>query len=411
MNCFTMTKEDYSALTWLCSIKNFNGRLGMRFLENFSNPAQIFSVSDERLKTMLPAGAYNAFIKARSESAPYHAQDAMKLHNAKFISYYDSEYPEHLKSIPDAPLGLFVRGRLPSDAAPSVAIIGARNCSEYGRHIAAELGAYLGSVGIQVISGMAYGIDGISQNAALNSGGTSYGVLGSGVDVCYPPSNKSLYESLIVNGGIISTYGMGEPAIAANFPPRNRIVSGLSDAVVVIEARQKSGTIITVDMALEQGREVYAVPGRITDRLSDGCNGLIGQGANIYLSPEIFVSELMEHLENNISFEHKKHLHRTFEGQEHTALNLDENQSSVYSVLSITPMSVEEICERLNSSPYNNAKPTYASDTPANSSFNSADSSDNSPTYSYSQVSMILTQLMLDNHVKQVSQGSFAKIL
>ena len=135
-------------------------------------------------------------------------------------------------------------------------------------------------------------MDGISQRAALEAGGRSWGVLGCGVDVCYPKQNRELYGKLPAQGCLLSSYPPGTPALARNFPPRNRIVSGLADAVVVVEAREKSGTLITVDMALEQGREVYAVPGRITDRLSDGCNRLIRQGAVPLLHPEELPEEI-----------------------------------------------------------------------------------------------------------------------
>ena len=151
----------------------------------------------------------------------------------------------------------------------------------------------MGRAGIQVISGMARGIDGISQQAALSAGGTSYGVLGCGVDICYPAQNRRLYEELLEKGGLLSTYTPGTKPLPQYFPPRNRIVSGLSDALIVIEARQKSGTLITVDMALEQGRDVYVVPGRITDRLSDGCNHLLTQGAGVFLSPESFAEDFL----------------------------------------------------------------------------------------------------------------------
>lgn len=206
----------------------------------------------------------------------------------------DAEYPQRLKNISGRPRNLYVLGRLPEENRLSVAIIGARDCSEYGKYVARELGTVLGGSGIAVISGMARGIDGISQEAALNAGGSSFGVLGCGVDVCYPKENRQLYERLKLSGGILSEYPPGSPALACHFPPRNRIVSGLADVVVVIEARVKSGTLITVDMALEQGREVYVVPGRVTDRLSDGCNRLIKQGAGILLSPEEFLRELLE---------------------------------------------------------------------------------------------------------------------
>lgn len=203
-------------------------------------------------------------------------------------------YPGRLRELPDPPRELYVTGELPPEGQLAVAIVGARDCSEYGRYVAGELGRLLGRKGIPVISGMARGIDGISQQAALDGGGKSYGVLGCGVDVCYPAKNRSLYEQLGKRGGLISEYPPGTPPSPWNFPPRNRIVSGLADVLVVIEARVKSGTLITVDMALEQGKEVYVVPGRVTDRLSDGCNRLIKEGAGVLLSPEAFLQELAE---------------------------------------------------------------------------------------------------------------------
>ena len=208
------------------------------------------------------------------------------------ITFAEEAYPQRLKNIPDSPYGIFVKGRLPGENALTVAVIGARECSEYGRYVAAELGAELGRQGVTVVSGMARGIDGISQEAALEAGGLSVGVLGCGVDICYPAQNKELYERLLQKGAVLSPYPIGAPALARNFPPRNRIVSGLADAVVVIEAKARSGTLITVDMALEQGREVYVVPGRVTDRLSDGCNRLIKQGAGVFLSPQCFLEEI-----------------------------------------------------------------------------------------------------------------------
>lgn len=206
----------------------------------------------------------------------------------------DCLFPERLREISGGPKRLYVYGKLPSEEYPSVAIIGARDCSEYGKFVAMKLGSILGRSGIQVISGMARGIDGIAQKAALDVGGYSLAVLGSGVDVCYPSGNRELYERLKHQGGIISEYEPGTKALPGNFPPRNRIVSGLADAVVVVEARLKSGTLITVDMALEQGREVYAIPGRVTDRLSDGCNKLIKYGAIPVLDYEEFAEDVWE---------------------------------------------------------------------------------------------------------------------
>lgn len=210
----------------------------------------------------------------------------------RMVERGERDYPARLLEIPDPPERLYVLGRLPEEKVPSVAIIGARECSEYGSYVAARLGECMGRNGIQVISGMARGIDGIGQTAALDAGGSSFAVLGSGVDVCYPARNRRLYERLRERGGVLSEYPPGTPALSRNFPPRNRIVSGLADAVVVVEAREKSGTLITVDMALEQGKEVYAVPGRVTDALSSGCNRLVKLGAAVLLDPEELAEEL-----------------------------------------------------------------------------------------------------------------------
>lgn len=210
----------------------------------------------------------------------------------RMVERGERDYPARLLEIPDPPERLYVLGKLPEEKVPSVAIIGARECSEYGNYVAARLGECMGRNGIQVISGMARGIDGIGQTAALDAGGSSFAVLGSGVDVCYPARNRRLYERLRERGGVLSEYPPGTPALSRNFPPRNRIVSGLADAVVVVEAREKSGTLITVDMALEQGKEVYAVPGRVTDALSSGCNRLVKLGAAMLLDPEELAEEL-----------------------------------------------------------------------------------------------------------------------
>lgn len=201
-------------------------------------------------------------------------------------------YPNNLYNIVDPPSILFYKGRLPDDNKPSVAMIGARQCSIYGKQVAETFAKGFASEDIQVISGLARGIDGISQQTAVDYDGSTFGVLGCGVNVVYPPENKELFEEVIKKGGLISEFEFDEPPIRQYFPSRNRIISGLSDAVVVVEARKKSGTLITVSQALEQGRDVFAVPGRITDGLSDGCNYLLANGAGIALSPESVINEL-----------------------------------------------------------------------------------------------------------------------
>lgn len=279
---------------WLCNFPDMGNKQLHRLTELCGGPEAAYLADKEKWGQVLNPRQVQSLARYTAAWKPEAEYRKMKEQGIRLVTMGDEGYPRRLKDIPDAPYGLFVRGRLQTDDAPAVAVIGARECSEYGRYVAKCLGATLGRRGITVVSGMARGIDGISQEAALEAGGNSVGVLGSGVDICYPAQNRPIYERLIRTGAVISTYPLGTPALPRNFPPRNRIVSGLADAVVVVEARAKSGTLITVDMALEQGREVYIVPGRVTDRLSDGCNRLVKQGAGIVLSPESFLEEIWQ---------------------------------------------------------------------------------------------------------------------
>ena len=199
----------------------------------------------------------------------------------RFVSIEHEDYPGKLRDLKDAPFGIWVKGRLPVECKPCASIIGSRGCTSHGLELARDIGKKLAGIGVQVVSGMALGIDAAGQWGALDAGGYSLGVLGSGVDVCYPRDNIDLYETLTQSGGLLSEKAPGTPGLPAFFRLRNRLISGLSDCVIVVEAREKSGTQITVSCALDQGREVFCVPGRMTDPLSCGCNQMISQGARI----------------------------------------------------------------------------------------------------------------------------------
>ena len=238
----------------------------------------------------------------REKVSPGKLWEELERKKIRVMSPEDQDYPGLLRQIPDRPELLYLKtGEMicmadESSAGlfsrPSIAVIGSRICSEYGRMIATRIGKLCAGLGMGLVSGMAVGIDGIAQRAAVQAGGFSMAVLGSGVDVCYPSENESLYEGLLENGCIISEYIPGTVPKPGNFPPRNRIISGLVNAVIVVEAKEKSGTMITVDMALEQGRQVYIIPGRLTDPLSAGCNRLIAQGAQIIWN----LSEVLENI-------------------------------------------------------------------------------------------------------------------
>ena len=348
---------------WLCSIPGVGNRSIERLLELCGSAREIYEAPEDILKQVLPASKLAELVNLRACWDLETEYNKLKEQGIEFVTIEDDVYPKRLLQIPDAPYGIFYKGTLPEDDALSVAVIGARDCSEYGKYVAEELGRYLGQNGVQVISGMARGIDGFSQQAAFMAGGKTTAVLGCGVDICYPAQNKSLYDAISKRGCILSSYPPGTQPRPQNFPPRNRIVSGLADVVVVIEARNKSGTLITVDMALEQGKEVYVVPGRITDRLSDGCNRLLKQGAGVLTSPADFLEEIKKMWMEQHGLVKKKQVCKDETDNKEAADDIKESTDvhvgsdilsglpltlqSLYKQLDLTPKSAEKILEEL----------------------------------------------------------------
>ncbi len=354
---------------WLMNVKGAGRKRKMELLRKLGSAEAVYDAAEKELAALVGEKAAGRILEAKKDWDILAEYEKLCRQKIKFTCYGDADYPERLSEIPDAPFGLYYMGHLPSDKIPSVALIGARACSEYGMYAAREFGSKLAETGIQIISGLAMGIDGISQEAALLAGGESFGVLGCGVDVCYPKSNRGLYERCRQQGGLLSEYPPGTKPKASLFPPRNRIISGLSDLVVVIEAREKSGTLITVDMALEQGREILAVPGRITDSLSRGCNHLFRQGAGVAASPADVLEALyncfggaggggsagkaagtgrrggdMEHTAINIEETETADGTRKYAGMEKIWLNtLSAGEKQIYEVLEILPKTPEEI--------------------------------------------------------------------
>lgn len=245
----------------------------------------------------------------------------------RFITKKDADYPKRLISIFDPPEQLFVIGRLPDPSRKSIGIVGARECTPYGRDMARLFGYRLAKAGMNVISGMAKGVDGWSHRGALEAGGDTYAVLGCGVEVIYPRSNEKLYYNLKEKGGLISEYPSKYGARAENFPLRNRIISGLSDGILLIEARQRSGSLITVDAALEQGKDVFVIPGRIGDELSVGCNRLIRQGAIPVISPD----DILEYY------------HITSPDQSDNLPGLTSEESELLSMIGTNPISLAQL--------------------------------------------------------------------
>jgi len=219
--------------------------------------------------------------------------ERMILEKIIMLPFFDENYPAFLSEIKSPPAALFYKGIFAKKEKPYVALIGARECSAYGANIAKRMGELFAENEITLISGMARGIDSLSQNACMDAGGYSVAFLGGGVDVIYPRESRSLYAKLCERGCVISEYAPGTEPQKHFFALRNRLISGISDAVCVIEAKERSGTMITVDCALEQGKDVYAIPGRITDITSTGTNELIKQGASMVTDVHGFAEEIL----------------------------------------------------------------------------------------------------------------------
>jgi DNA processing protein len=339
----------------LCAVSGMGQASMKKLYETTGNVEEILTLKEERIREITGRCVLSDLLKEwKHGEEEVYAKMVKYTHemNQKGIHYVfcgEEHYPKRLKDIVDYPFALYYLGNLPEEDRPTVSVIGARECSEYGRNCAELFGKTLGAKGVQIISGMARGIDGISQEAALNVGGNSFGILGCGVDICYPKENRSLYEKLKRNGGVISEYLPGMEPKSNLFPARNRIISALADILLVVEARMKSGTYITVCQALEQGREIYAIPGRITDGLSDGCNRLIRDGAGIATSPEDILETLMFKLgkEEEIvtgSEESKYAGNETVEKK--PSLDWSDNLGgAILRILEETPKTIDELLE------------------------------------------------------------------
>lgn len=259
----------------------------------------------------------------------------------------DPDFPKRLRNIPRCPRTIYVRGSLPKDDVPSAAIIGARDATPYGLDIARSLGSALAGQGIQIISGMAYGIDAAGQWGAVDAGAETFAVFGCGLDICYPESNFRLYDKLLcLGGGAISEHPLESPPLPSHFASRNRIIAGLADVVLVIEAKERSGTFITVGNALEQGKEVLAVPGRINDRLSRGCNELIRQGAGILTSVDDVLEVLNLKLQGELLLPERK-LEKLSRLQKKVYLALAQDVRHMDEIIAATGLSVQRTAEVL----------------------------------------------------------------
>lgn len=279
--------EDYYWY-WFCNIPRIGKTKLRQLLMVFESPEHVYKADVEVLRGLgLLSDKELMYISdSKKDNMIYEEFISIRKKGIHFTYPGKEDYPQRLLHIYDYPLCLYYYGKLPDDNKPSVAIVGSRQNTTYGYNVAGVFAKSFAKMGIQVISGLARGIDGAAHMGAFKADGYTCGVLGCGVDICYPRQNIELFTQMKEKGCIVSEYPVGTAPHAGQFPVRNRIISGLSDVVIAVEARKKSGSLITVDAALEQNKEVMVVPGRIGDSLSEGCNDLIKLGAAVITRPE-----------------------------------------------------------------------------------------------------------------------------
>jgi len=316
-----------------------NRRILNILLRHLGHPREIYFLREKQLENLLGEQLKTDhlervlfhFSKSLSLESTKKEYEKLEKEKVRFIACDDEEYPKRLKEIYDYPYGIYVKGNLPSEEKKSIAIVGARKSTPYGREMARVFARELAKEDIEIISGLARGIDANAHIGCIEGGGKTYGILGCGIDKIYPRDNIELFIEMEKKGGIISEYGLGVEPISYHFPFRNRIISGMADGILVVEAAKKSGSLITAEQGLEQGREIFALPGRSIDRQSEGCNLLIQKGAKLVLN----VSDIL--LEMGINCEKKLNINKNLVD------SLANCEKLVYYCLSLEPKYIDDI--------------------------------------------------------------------
>lgn len=284
--------------------------------EYFGSYRKVWGATPDKLGELgLGQNLVGEFLEFRESFDFYSYFAQVSKFGLKVITPDDKSYPKLLKEIDNSPIIIYVKGELKPADEVAIAIVGSRRVTSYGKEIASKISSELASSGVTIVSGLALGVDAVAHEAALDVGGRTLAVLGNGLDSVYPSTHRALAQNIVKNGALISEYPLGYPALPHNFPQRNRIVSGLSLGVVVIEGTEKSGTLLTASHAAQQGREVFAVPGPVTSPNSGAPHILLRQGAKLVTSARDILEELdLEHRTKNI--EHREILPESKEEME-----------------------------------------------------------------------------------------------
>lgn len=425
--------QDREVMYFLQTTNGIGKKTIHRLWDYFGSGDAIYGALEKELEQLLQPSQLRTFLRDREKRCLSDELHKLQQRGISYYSIWDEEYPKRLHMIEDRPNGLFVRGSLPKENQLVISIVGTRKHSYYGEKYTRQFAGLLAERGIPIVSGMARGIDGIAQQTAITNGGSTYAVLGCGVDICYPQEHKKLYNQIISCGGIISEYPPGTMPAPGLFPMRNRIISGLCDVLFVMEAREKSGTLITVDMALEQGKEVWVLPGRVDDVLSKGCNRLISQGAGMLPEAEEFLEELKGMclkygggggergvsngdvkasnektlgIQNKVAIEIDK---REKEQSLGTLDGLSELEQVVIAVLDYQPLSLTCIYEEVNLHRDGNKTSEKSEEWERDVLEKETDESKNIITYSLQQVSSALIGLCMKKLAKQLSGNYYIR--
>lgn len=275
-----------------------------RLIEDFGSPGEVLKTEEKNLAQVpeIRRNVIQAIVRGREGIDVTEELELIKKYKISIVTLNDASYPKNLKEIYDPPPLLYVKGKIEEGDKNAIAIVGSRRATTYGRLTAQRLSSQLAAQGITIVSGMARGVDSEAHKGALAVRGRTIAVLGCGIDVVYPPENRALEEKIVSSGAVITEFPFGTKPFAGNFPKRNRIISGLSLGIIVVEAAQKSGALITARLALEQGREVFAVPGSTTSPYSKGTHNLIKEGAKLVEN----IDDILEELEPLIGMRKEK---------------------------------------------------------------------------------------------------------
>lgn len=287
-----MTEQE--ALIVLSAIPGLGSVRIRKLYSHFGSAAGVLRLSPGELlhARVVPPNIVQRIFEFDRDSFLQNEYNLIRQNKVGIISIFDEQYPAILKTIYDPPIVLYVKGRLPDDSGMAVGVVGSRDASVYGTGIAEKFSARLAELGITVVSGLAKGVDAAAHRGCLRTGGKTVAVVGCGLCHVYPEQNRALQKQIEKSGAVISEFSMATPPVFSNFPSRNRIISGLSMAVLVVEASLKSGALITSRFAMEQGRDVFAVPGKIDHPNSQGVNQLIKEGARLVSGFEDILQEL-----------------------------------------------------------------------------------------------------------------------